>query len=134
MHGDGRWHFHQTMMVYSSASRSLALLETRVHWNPADSPLLHLFTGEIPNKLLLRIEKSEMPPDWRSHPPPASTREIGTTWFRTRQSVGLLVPSAIIPEEVNCLLNPFHPDFLIDWFSGPEGYSIDPRMVSMPPL
>jgi hypothetical protein len=102
--------------------------------NSADSPLLHLFTGEIPNKLLLRIEKSELPPDWRSHPPPASTREIGTTWFRTRQSVGLLVPSTIIPEEVNCLLNPFHPDFLIDWFSGPEAYSIDPRVVSMPPL
>lgn len=132
LHGDARWHYRQTLTVYTSTSRSLALLETRAHWNPADPPLLHLFTGEVPNDLLLRVEIAELPDDWRSHPPSASTRNIGTEWFRSKQSVGLLVPSAIIPEEFNALLNPFHPSFTLDWFSGPEPYAVDPQLISLP--
>jgi RES domain-containing protein len=42
-------------------------------------------------------------------------------------SVGLLVPGVIIPQESNCLLNPAHPDFSLDWVEGPLDFALDPR-------
>jgi hypothetical protein len=41
--------------------------------------------------------------------------------------------SAIVPEEFNCLLNPFHEDFRFEWFSGPELYPVDPCLLIVNP-
>jgi RES domain-containing protein len=130
LYGDGRWHYQGAMIVYTSASLSLALLETRVHWRPGDFTRLHQFTGEVPDEVLITLRTSDLPEDWRLYPPAASTRRLGTRWFQAKQSVGLRVPSVIVPEEENCLLNPFHDRFRFEWFSGPVDYPLDPRLVS----
>jgi RES domain-containing protein len=129
LYSNGRWHRKGAMVVYASSSVALCLLETRVHWRPGDPALLHRFSGEVPDALLARLPAADLPADWRLYPPPASTRELGTRWFRNKVSVGLLVPSVLVPEEQNCLLNPFHDGFRFERFSGPEEYPIDPRLM-----
>ena len=43
-------------------------------------------------------------------------------------SAGLLVPSVIVPQETNCLLNPAHPEFSLKWVDGPLDFPLDPRL------
>lgn len=42
----------------------------------------------------------------------------------------LRLPSAVIPEEYNYLLNPNHPDFNRLCLSEPKPFSFDPRLLS----
>jgi RES domain-containing protein len=51
------------------------------------------------------------PPDWRDDPPPSLTAEIGDEWLESGVSLALAVPSLIVPEQHNVLLNPQHVDF-----------------------
>lgn len=106
----GRWNSRGVPVVYTSESRALAALETLAHLNP---PML--FRYKI---FRIEFETSEvewvggrLPRDWREEPPPRSTRRIGDRWARTKKAPVLAVPSAIIPEEFNFLLNPLHSRF-----------------------
>jgi RES domain-containing protein len=49
-------------------------------------------------------------------------------WVRSGLSVCLQVPSVIIPEEFNLLVNPSHPDFGKLSFSDSTAFKFDPRM------
>jgi RES domain-containing protein len=69
-----------------------------------------------------------LPPDWRTEPPPPSTRQIGDTWVRDGRSAILALPSVIIPGELNYVLNPFHPDFKKISIGKPEKFTFDPRL------
>jgi RES domain-containing protein len=57
--------------------------------------------------------------------PAQQTRDIGTNWPKGLRSAVLVVPSAIIPQEPNCVLNPEHPDFLKIRFDSPEPFYFD---------
>jgi len=63
-------------------------------------------------------------------PPPAATRTIGDTWAREKRSAILAVPSVIIPEELNYLLNPAHPDFRKIAIGKPAPFSFDLRLLT----
>jgi RES domain-containing protein len=67
-----------------------------------------------------------MPRDWRSQPPPPSTKALGDAWRRELRSAVLQLPSVIIPDETNYLLNPAHPDFKRISIARPEPFSFDP--------
>jgi len=95
----------------TSATRALAALETLVHLNPLvmfDYRLIHIQFDEI---LVERLTLAALPADWKMEPPPPSARRLGDPWARARRSAILAVPSVIIPDETNYLLNPGHPDF-----------------------
>jgi RES domain-containing protein len=52
---------------------------------------------------------SKLPqPDWREHP--EVTRAIGDAWLAASETPLARVPSAILPQTWNYLLNPEHPD------------------------
>ena len=70
-----------------------------------------------------------MPKNWREEPPPPTTQQIGDTWARESRSVMLAVPSIIIPEELNYLLNPAHPDFKKITIGKPEDFTFDSRLL-----
>lgn len=78
---------------------------------------LVVVSATIPDTLSLRtITPDELPGKWQAIPAPPSLQTIGADWIRGSQEVGLRVPSAIIPQEWNILLNPAHPDFQkIQW-------------------
>ena len=62
------------------------------------------------------ISPDDLPDDWQMIPAPRTLLTIGGDWVRTNREVGLRVPSAVIPQEWNMLLNPAHRDFpAIKW-------------------
>lgn len=125
----GRWNSSGIRMGYTSATASLAALETLVHLNPAMRFSYHLFAIEFDERLVEIIPPTLLPPDWREQPPPPSTQQIGDAWIKSARSAVLEVPSVIIPGESNYLLNTSHPDFKSIRIGKPEAFSLDQRLM-----
>lgn len=126
----GRWNPKGLPVVYTASSLALAALETLVH---ADEDLLPTdlvyFAVDLPDALSIElVTLDDLPSDWRGYPPPESLQEIGATWFAKQTSAVLAVPSAVIPEENNILLNPLHPDFAKLRWGSPHPFQWDPRL------
>ncbi len=129
----GRWHQAGLPVVYASDTPAGALLEVIAH-TEAVSLLTHayaLFTIDFePDRHLLVLEPTVWPEDWRRLAWPRSTQRIGTRWFADQDSVILQVPSAIVPQQHNYLINPQHPHFQELKIEGPVPFEIDPRLAS----
>src|SRR5207247_264007 len=130
----GRWNQRGTALIYTSASGSLAALEYFVHLDPEDAPPdLILIPADIPpSPAIKELRVEELPADWRSLPAPDALAHLGTSWARQLQSAVLSVPSAMVPEERNYLLNPAHPEFRKITFAPARPFSFDPRMRKRP--
>jgi hypothetical protein len=103
---------------------SLDVLEILVHTRRPMPNSWPLFVADVPDRSIEKLPP--VPQNWDAHPPSASSREAGDKWLQSKGSVGLLVPNLIIPQESNCLLNPAHPDFSLDWVEGPLDFPPDP--------
>ena len=124
----GRWNARGQHMVYASATQSLAVLESLVHLDPSIAFRYVIFRIEIPESVIDPLPTKSLPADWRSEPPSTSTKRIGDHWLRESRSAVLAVPSALVPEESNYLINPGHPDFKKLKIGKPVPFSIDPRL------
>jgi RES domain-containing protein len=81
---------------------------------------------ELPDALILDAPKLRA--GWRTDA--TLTQAFGDAWLASQSSVGQLVPSAIVPNEMNCLINPAHPKFSLKWVaSGPHQFSFDARLT-----
>lgn len=101
-------------MLYASTSRALACLETLVHLNAGASLPLNRYLVEIsiPASVWRRRKRFSAPADvgWDAEPAGMVSIMWGDTWARTGASLLAEVPSVIIPEESNVLINPAHGD------------------------
>lgn len=126
----GRWHSKGTLVVYASATIALAAFETLVHLDSAD--LLLKFVKcpvAFDETLVRRVHAHDLPRNWRKDSPPLSLRRIGDEWARARSSVVLAVPSAVVPEEWNYMINPAHPDFGRLRVGKVTPFRFDPRLA-----
>ena len=108
----GRWNLRGVRVVYVSESLSLATLEVLAH--AENVSMLNQYVAlkvSFPSESLTVLTSDELPDDWQSDPAPDTTRQLGNTWFNLRQTLALKVPSTLIPNEHNFLLNPAHPGF-----------------------
>ncbi len=126
----GRWNSRGTLIVYTSATRALAALETLVHLNPPVFFKYVAMRAQFEAPLIEKVAVDHLPVDWRTEPPALSTKVLGDRWIREKRSAILQLPSAIIPGEVNYLLNPAHPDFGKIQIGDPEAFNFDPRLLS----
>ena len=126
----GRWNLPGQSLVYASPALSLASLELFVNLAPAAVPEeLVAVEAALPEDVVTeRIEVISLPSNWRTSPPPIELQEIGSTWLQSRRTAVLFVPSAVIPEEFNVLINPAHPDFAKLQVGRPRRFQFDPRM------
>lgn len=98
----GRWNSPGHPLVYAADAAALAVLEVRVHLDlsfdllPADYVLLMLDLGSASIETVPAL--------------PADTIAFGDAWLRTQRSAALRVPSAIVAESTNILVNPRHPE------------------------
>lgn len=110
----GRWNRIGTALVYTSSSRALACLETTVHLNTLTLPLnRYLVRFDIPDNIWKKRETllaDKIDVGWDALPPGQTSLDIGDKWVTENRSCLLEVPSVIIPEELNILINPAHPD------------------------
>jgi len=116
--------------VYCAGSLALAALEVLVHLDPDDLPDdLVSIRAEIPDRLAIEdIDVSRLPRSWRKVPGPLALRRLGSEWARASRSVALRVPSAVVPEERNVILNPKHPDMPKIVLGRPQPFTFDPRL------
>jgi len=126
----GRWNSRGVVVVYTSATRSLAALETLVHLNPPVMFNYRIIRIEFDEAWVERLPLAALPSDWRTEPPPLSTRQLGDAWARSSRTAILAVPSVIIPEETNYVLNPAHPDFKKITICKPAPFTFDPRLLT----
>lgn len=106
----GRWNSRGTRIVYCSETGALAALETLVHLTPETiDRRLSLFGVEIAEDLIEILPPKKIPGDWRAPIIPAAGKNVGDDWVRGGRAAVLRIPSVIIPEEYNYLLNPAHP-------------------------
>lgn len=127
----GRWHRAGVPVIYTATTLSLAALEVLVHFDHDLIPSGFVaFAVEIPATVRLqRLTGKQLPTNWRTLPAPDETKDLGTRWIKSRKTVGLVVPSALVPQEQNVLLNPTHPDFAKLRIGAPEPFAFDPRLV-----
>ena len=108
----GRWNRKGAPLVYASCSIALTCLET----------IVHLGTPLPMNRYLVRIEVPLAAWDgrtvfnesahvgWDALPAGLVSMDWGTHWAKSLQSLVAEVPSIVVPEESNVLLNPRHQD------------------------
>ena len=99
----GRWNSIGTAVVYTSSCSALAVLEYRVNTRLDPTDLL-LYRLEIPDTL--EVERIGWMPDI------STSRRFGDVWVKSMRSPILVVPSVVVPNQTNVLLNPLHPALL----------------------
>ena len=62
------------------------------------------------------------------HEPPDDPQTIGDAWIESRRSALLRVPSWIVPESYNVLINPAHPDALSIQLGPVRPFRFDQRL------
>jgi RES domain-containing protein len=113
-----------------AATTSLGLLELLVHSSKTRLLPFYLVIPVIfGERLVDRVDRAKLPKEWRSHPLPRGTQEIGDQWLASGRSCILEVPSVIVPHESNFMLNPNHPDFATVEIGQPISLDIDHRLV-----
>jgi RES domain-containing protein len=108
----------------------LAVLEVLVHLDtPALLEKYVLFEVEFASPLVTDLDRSLLPRNWKSDPVPEAVQAVGDRWTSSGISAVLRVPSVLVPEESNFLINPRHPDFGSIVISDPRSFQFDPRLA-----
>ena len=106
----GRWNPTGIAALYSSQHISLCILEILARANKNTSPDGYtLVSIQIPEHGIIEIQLKKLNADWKSNL--EYTQWIGGEFLKNNQSLALKVPSAIVPQEHNYLINPQHFEF-----------------------
>jgi len=109
----GRWNRKGDAMIYASTSIALACLETIVHLSGGNPLPLNRYLVELTIPATLWDAGVDFDPagqvGWDAEPAGRISVDWGTAWLRSRKSLLARVPSIIVPEEQNVLINPDHP-------------------------
>ena len=102
-----RWHTLGRPIVYAADHPASALLEILVNFDVSLLPdTFQLLKIEVPTSVMPLATKA--PGDWLTDV--SISRAVGDDWLAGRNSLLLQVPSAILPNVFNILINPQHPD------------------------
>jgi RES domain-containing protein len=124
----GRWNQIGVAVVYTATSRALAALEFFVNLEPNEAPDgLLIAEVAVPDKFVVTLDLALLPPNWRRLND-ETCRKLGSDWVASRSSLALKVPSAVVEDEWNILLNPRHPKFAQVEIAGPKPFRYDARM------
>jgi len=108
-----RWNSKDVKMIYTASTRALACLENVVHRNAIGlQNNFRTMVIEIPGELQIEvIEKESLSKNWHLFENYPVTQALGEAWVSKCETAILKVPSAIVAEEFNYLINPNHPEF-----------------------
>lgn len=109
----GRWNHKGTKAIYCSQSLSLCTLEWLSHNGLSVSGFSYYkFSIEIPDELIALYNIPDLPTEWSNTPSSNSNRDFVTKkFFVPRRYLAMAVPSVVVPEEFNLIINPLHSSF-----------------------
>ncbi|MBU1221034.1 RES family NAD+ phosphorylase [Myxococcota bacterium] len=127
----GRWNRPGQRVLYTAQSRALAALECLVHlplhFLPPDMSIAEI---ELPSGAVLQsVNPAELAGDWNTFPPPGFLADITGKWLSDGANLGLIVPSAVVSGESNCLINPAHPQFELIKITEIAPFNFDSRLL-----
>ena len=116
-------------MIYTAQSRALACLENLVHRSgEGNNALYKVMLIEVPDTLAIEnLDIKKLKKDWYSMNNYPYCQALGDKWLQDAATAILKVPSVIIKEEFNYLLNPSHPDFKSVKLLATEDFDFDER-------
>jgi len=130
LRASGRWHTRGRRIVYCAPNPAAALLEVLVHAEidledlPASYRYLEI---EIPAATPREtLDPAALPSGWQSRLD--LTRAAGDAWLDSLRTPVLIVPSVIVPETGNVLLNPSHPEAAGVSIRRVHTHPLDPRL------
>jgi RES domain-containing protein len=129
----GRWNRPGSAMLYCASNISLAVLETFVHLKAGGLPLnRYLVELTIPDAVWTGAIALAPPVGWDAIPAGKVSLDEGDRWLKSGRSAVLIVPSAIVGEECNVLINPLHPDAKHIKARKLRKWTYDPRLMRSP--
>lgn len=108
-----RWNSKGTFIIYTASTRALACLENLVHRSGEGlNRNFKITVIDAPDQSSIqKVYTADLPENWHKIVNAPVCRAIGDQWIESGTSLLLSVPSAIIRDEFNVLINPAHPDF-----------------------
>ena len=109
----GRWNLKGSPALYTSNSPSLCAWEVFAHQVGAISwpENLLLLKIEVKEKNIIRIAANDLPSEWNTLSYKTSVRKYGTSLFSKNDVLGFWIPSVVVPEDSNLVLNPMFPNY-----------------------
>jgi RES domain-containing protein len=110
---EGRWNAEGKKVLYTTESISLAYLETLAHRKGLGfNKDFRIMVIQVPDESQFQIvESTDLPKTWRDFRNYTECQKIGNQWFDAEEKLCLKVPSAVVPENWNVVINTFHQDF-----------------------
>lgn len=126
----GRWNKRGFGALYAAETIELAALEKFVHTagiTPAD---LVLAAVDVPDdeSLIRWVGIGDLPAGWDGLPASDAAQEFGSEWLKSAVELVLLVPSVIVPESMNAVINPLHRRYAEVLLTIIRDFQFDPRM------
>ena len=115
-------------MLYTASHRSLALLEVLVHIGdnyPEED--YTIVTLEVPDESITLLDAKNLPEDWFKIFESGELATFTDEWLQETKFVAMGVPSAVVTQEMNYLINPLHPDFQDVKIKNIEKFNFDER-------
>ena len=109
-----RWNVTGQSVLYAGSSRSLSSLELVVHRaaiQPATDFRVMIISVADEDHFVRQVHIGDLPADWRTISAYSTLQQIGSDWYTRQESLLLKVPSAVIIQECNYLINTTHPEF-----------------------
>jgi RES domain-containing protein len=106
-----RWNQPGQRAVYLGGTAEITVLENLVHLNGVLSAPLVLCCYALPDEpdLIRRVPLAELPMGWDAIPHGPASAAFGGGWLRTVANLALELPSEVVPQARNLLVNPLHP-------------------------
>jgi RES domain-containing protein len=131
LRASGRWHTRGRRVVYCAPNPAAALLEVLTHAeiDLEDIPVTFRYIEiEAPDSTSAgAADIGTLGPEWKNDL--AATRRLGDQWLRSGRSALLRVPSVVVPETWNVLINPLHPDSASIRFVRVHNQAVDARLL-----
>jgi len=124
----GRFNSPGIPAVYASGSLSLALLEILVQTNDRSNLRKKvLFRADILESLIETSSQNDLPENWNHIPASKTSQAYGDSLIKQERSPVLRIPSVVVPQEFNYMINPLHPNFSEIDISNVLQLPLDPR-------
>ena len=130
----GRWNSPGKAVVYTSRSVALAYLESLAHLGrevPQNRFLIRIVVPDRVWSAALWPKMKDLPRTWRAEPAGIGSMQFGDRWLASGGSALLCLPSAIVPEDTNVLINPVHPDARLIRGRVERQLLYDPRLLRL---
>ena len=126
----GRWNSKGVRMIYTSATRSLCTLEIAVRTPLGNTPVdYRMISIQIPDTVMtFTLNITSLHTGWRSFPHSGTTQQTGDAFISKNKNLIMKVPSAIIEDEFNYLINPAHPEISKLKIISNEPFNFDKRI------